>query len=176
MNGDAHRLWTIRDTTRPISLNAERSAHWRVHRRTTAEAVERWAWLARQARIPHLAAVIIEAHPTYKGRKQDAGNCYPTVKAAIDALVAVGVLDDDTPDIVRAITLHAPDPSISTDGLTLVVREWPAVRLDLAAVGKALEPFAAIPLYAARTEVPVIADDDIAAARVALASLAVALT
>jgi len=92
-----------------LSINGERKLH---HQRR-AEWVSEWrtdaGWEIKAARIPHLERVSIVAQPfQHKSVLQDAGNCLPTVKACVDALVDVGVLDGDGPDHVTALTLLAP--------------------------------------------------------------------
>ena len=42
---DTARAWRASRPGRPRSLNAERSAHWREHRRATAEERKEWGWL-----------------------------------------------------------------------------------------------------------------------------------
>ena len=110
---------TAVDHTRPWSLNAERSDHWRRHREKTREARERWAWLwmAAGAKQLHLDVVEVIAQPSYKARPQDTGACYGSVKAAIDALVDVGCIPGDTGKHVLAITMLAPLAGV--DGLTI---------------------------------------------------------
>lgn len=164
--------WTIVDTERPRSLNAERRMHWREHRRLTALDLERWGWLIKKARIPPMTACFVEALPSYDHHPQDAGNCYPSVKAAIDALVAQGVVPDDDPAHVRGITMHAPDPTNSNNGLTLLVRSAAPPRLDLARVATALRPLAEVPLPVTGAGITSTFDHDtIHRARTALASL-----
>lgn len=104
-----------------VSLNSERSGHYF----TRAAATKQWrhsaGWAAKAARIPTLAVVIIEAQPFQsKGILADAGNHLPSVKAAIDGLVDVGVLHDDDPAHVVALILHAPKRG--NDGLTLTLQ------------------------------------------------------
>lgn len=100
---------------RPTSLNAERSGHWRTRHgataaiRTTVQLVAsgRTRWgpkLDRPDRFP----IRIDAYPVQSGILGDAGNCYPTVKAAIDGLRDAEVLPDDDPRYVTTIALHAP--------------------------------------------------------------------
>lgn len=98
------------DLTRPRSLNAERSGHWREHRVQTDEDRQRWGWLWRTV-LPsglRVQRCAITAQPSYSSRPQDTGNCYPSVKAAVDALVDVGVLPDDSGAHVASIMLLAP--------------------------------------------------------------------
>lgn len=93
-----------------ISINFER----KVHHQRRAEWVREWRrdafWEVTAARIPHMDQVTVIARPFQaKHRLQDAGNCLPTVKAIIDALVDAKVLDDDGPEHVRSLTLMAPE-------------------------------------------------------------------
>jgi hypothetical protein len=46
---------------------------------------------------------------------QDTGNAYGAAKAAIDGLVDAGVLPGDGPDVIRSLTLLAPE-KIGKDG------------------------------------------------------------
>jgi hypothetical protein len=91
------------------SLNSERSTHFTQR----SEATRQWRtdayWEIKRANLPHLDRVSIIVQP-YQRRSvlQDAGNCYPVVKAIVDGLVDAKVLDDDGPEIVTALTLLAP--------------------------------------------------------------------
>lgn len=46
-----------------------------------------------------------------RGRLPDADAIAPTAKAALDGIVDSGIITDDTPDVVRSITYHAPERS-----------------------------------------------------------------
>lgn len=94
---------------RLLSINQER----KVHLQRRAEFVRQWrtdaGWEIRRARVPHLERVSIVAHVyQHAARLGDAGNHLPTIKAIVDALIDVGVLDDDGPDQVASLTLIAP--------------------------------------------------------------------
>jgi glycine/serine hydroxymethyltransferase len=65
-------------------------------------------WLIRQAAIPRLDRIAVEATPFGPKIRQDVGACFPSAKAAIDGLVHAGVLPDDTPDHVCSLTFHQP--------------------------------------------------------------------
>jgi hypothetical protein len=54
---------------------------------------------------------------------QDTAACFPAAKAAIDGLVDSGLITDDTPDIVKTITFHAP--RTGRDGLVLIISGEP---------------------------------------------------
>lgn len=116
------RSWVLTVRTRPRSLNAERSAHWTLHRAQTT--AEKMAWMAeaKNAHVPPLHAVEITAQPNYADHPQDTGNCYPSVKAAIDGLVLAGVIPDDTGQYVLSIKMLAPG-STPVDALTLLIEE-----------------------------------------------------
>lgn len=92
---------------RPVSLNAERSAHWTKRHETTAHVLQLSTLIARGL-DRYTEPVHIDIYPVQKGRLPDAGNCYPTAKAAIDGLVKARVLDDDDPTHVHSIRFHAP--------------------------------------------------------------------
>lgn len=101
--------WTLEHLDRPWSLNDERAQHWSVRRARTEEWRGVFHLLALEAKIPRLVSVSLSVQPYLKGRQQDTGNCYPAVKAAIDGLVDAGVIPDDTPEYVSAITFLAPE-------------------------------------------------------------------
>jgi crossover junction endodeoxyribonuclease RusA len=98
-----------------ISLNAERSTHFMPR----SEATRQWRadayWEAKRAKLPHLdhCSVIVQPYQ-HRSVLQDAGNCYPVVKACLDGLVDANVLDDDGPEHVTAITLLAPRRATSS--------------------------------------------------------------
>lgn len=99
---------------RPASLNAERSGHWRTRHHATAEwrqmahlvSTGRTEYSKRVEPIRHPVSIV--AHPVQKGRLMDAGNCYPSVKAAIDGLRDAQVIVDDDPRYVHSLELRAP--------------------------------------------------------------------
>lgn len=101
--------WVLRYEARPWTTNAERAAsHW-VRAKLTREWREAFGWLARAERLPPLAWASIIAQPSQKGgRLQDAGGCAPAVKAAVDGIVDAGVLPDDSPEYVKALTYLRP--------------------------------------------------------------------
>lgn len=110
---------------RPWTTNGERAGNrWDRASKTKAWR-EGFAWLAFELRPPRLAWCEVTAEPWLVNRRgmQDTGACHPAVKAAIDGLVDAGVLDDDTPDIVRQITFRAPQ--VGRDGLLLIVKGEP---------------------------------------------------
>lgn len=105
-------FYTIRYERRPWTLNAERSGS--THHFKRAELVREWrqafAGLAMKAKVPPLERVFILAAPEVKDRRSipDTGACIGAVKAAIDGLVDVGVLDGDGPDRVLLLSFVAP--------------------------------------------------------------------
>lgn len=110
---------------RPVSLNAS----YGHHRYERTEHVIEWRdafWvLAKQARMPRLDAIHIVVECGMSGRLQDIGNCYPSVKAAIDGLVQAGVIPDDTGDHLLSLNYLPPVriPPRQPDYLTLRVTE-----------------------------------------------------
>lgn len=103
--------WVLIHRERPWTVNTERTWHHHklaIHKRQWRAV---FAALALEERIPHIdGPVCITAMPISRDlRLQDAGGCYPAVKAAIDGLVDAGVLDGDGPAHVAAILLLAPD-------------------------------------------------------------------
>lgn len=119
------RYWSIvLEGERPWTVNGERKMTHHQRADLVRSWRERAAWLAKLERIPHLDKVRIRARPLVRNRAamQDVGNCYPAVKASIDGLVDVGILANDTPDVVHEI-LFGASALTGVDGLLLVVEE-----------------------------------------------------
>lgn len=116
---------TLTHRARVVSLNAERSAHWRQHRQTTAAWRQAFQLLAQAAHHPTFdRPVLITAQPyQQRNRLQDAGSCLPSLKAAVDGIVDAGVLPDDSPAYVAGLMILAP--MRGPDGLTVTVEEVP---------------------------------------------------
>lgn len=121
-------IWELRYDARPWLLNSERAGG----KRGTgghygrAALVKEWrttfAWLAKEARVPPLQWLTAEVQQICRTRKvPDTGSCFPAVKAAIDGLVDAGVLADDGPQFVRALTFLAPITE-GVDALVLRVK------------------------------------------------------
>ena len=120
--------WTLTYLARPWSLNVGRAGNrWK-----RAEMIREWREafriLAIVEEIPPLTTLVVHAHPFYRTARSipDTAACVGSVKAAIDGLVDAGVLTDDTPDIVRTVTFHAPvvDRERHSDALTLWIAEY----------------------------------------------------
>lgn len=116
----AARRWELIHYGRPISLNDYRKRHWKD--RSDGEWKDAYAVLAKLEKVPRLARARFEAQGFGPGNEQDPGNCYPSVKAAIDGVVLAGVLPDDRGVHVRGITL-LPWRKASRPGLRLVIEE-----------------------------------------------------
>ena len=118
--------WTLEDTERPWTANAERGWHHYKRAAVVREARERWGWLARAERIPRLPRISVEATPLRVNARSmpDVAACYPAVKAEIDGLVDAGVVPDDGPMNVIKITFRAPQIA-QRDGLRLLITEEP---------------------------------------------------
>lgn len=116
------REWVIRIAERPFTINAER----RMHHMQRAKLVREWRGkaekFAKRMQIPRLEAVHVISQPYLTGRLQDADACHPAVKAVIDGVVDAGVLVDDAPRYVRAITYRAPIKA-SADRLEVTIVE-----------------------------------------------------
>ena len=102
-----------------MTVNRERSRSVWEHRAATREKREQAGWLAKAAGLPRFDRVMVEARPQQaRGRLADAGAHLPTVKACVDGLVDVGVLEDDSPMFVTGLLLVAP--CRGEDGVWLV--------------------------------------------------------
>lgn len=106
---------------RPWTTNAERSGNRWDRAKKTKQWRTAFALLAAELNPPPLVwcRVIVEPWLRTRAGVQDTGACHPAAKAAIDGLVDAGIIDDDTPDIVREITYRAP--RIGRDALTLII-------------------------------------------------------
>jgi len=108
---------------RPPSLNTERREHWSARASSTATWRQAFWALAKKQRIPTLGKVTISVEVESANRRlADCGACWPSIKGAVDGLVDAGVLDDDGPSHVLAVTLHAPRFT-GRDALVLVLNE-----------------------------------------------------
>lgn len=118
------KQWSIEDTVRPWTTNAERTWHHHKRARLVKETRERWYVLAKQAQIPRLSQITVAVIPLAKDRRwrPDVGACYPSVKAAVDGLVDAGVIPDDNPEHLYSITFYSVQV-VGRDGLRLVIGE-----------------------------------------------------
>lgn len=115
----AQEMWHLVHYDRPWTLNAERAGGERGigGHLGRAALTETWkhafAVLARQAKIPPLAWARFEVWPFYRAGTPmpDTGNEAPAVKAAIDGIVAAGVLPDDAGPFVHHIGYNPPQVS-----------------------------------------------------------------
>lgn len=118
------RVWVVDHLARPWSLNAERGGSPWEHRRRTKEWREQVGWSIVASGVPRgLDRIAVVASPWYRGRLADCGNCYPAVKAAVDALVDLRIVPDDDPGHVGPIILDTPRRG--RDALTLTIIERP---------------------------------------------------
>jgi len=121
-------VWLITWAKRPVSLNSERRGDGRSAQIARAHLTLEWknqfAAAARKAQIPRFDRVDVTVRCSMRrGRLQDPGNCYPSAKAAIDGLVAAGVIDDDTGTHLSSILFEAP--TRGDDSFSLEVRDRP---------------------------------------------------
>lgn len=105
---------------KPLTLNRERN----LHRMQRAQFVRHWreqfGWLGREAKMQPASWLHVSAIPFQRrGPLQDVSSCHPSVKAAIDGLVDIGIIPDDTAEFVPAIT-YLPAQR-GDDALTIVV-------------------------------------------------------
>jgi hypothetical protein len=102
--------WTIEYEVRPWSLNKERT----LHHMARAKLVKEWREAFRDAaiaeNIPPLEMIEVIAQPYVLNARyrQDTGNCFPALKAAVDGLIDAGVIIDDNSTVVVKITFLAP--------------------------------------------------------------------
>jgi len=110
-----------------LSLNDR--GHWAARYRRS-EALKKAAWaMALQAKIPRLERVSITAEYQPPDRRhRDADNPVASVKAAIDGIVAAGILpSDESPRYVASVTCSIGEP-YPKGRLVLHLAELPALR------------------------------------------------
>lgn len=115
--------WTLElpYRTPPLSLNDR--DHWAVKAAKTKEVRDAVIVLARHARIPKCEriAVLLYYQPAVI-RRRDAENLAGTLKPAVDGLVDVGVIPDDTPDYLHSATCRISTIVSRPGRLRLVIR------------------------------------------------------
>lgn len=93
---------------RPVTANAERQMHHYEAHRHRQEWKDAAITVIRAAKVPPMPAVAVTVRPRYaKGNLPDVDAIAPSVKAVIDALVACGVIFDDSPAFVPSLTYQA---------------------------------------------------------------------
>lgn len=104
---------------KPLSLNEERSLHWRDRCNRTDPWRDLTVLMARQARLARtvlaVPATITVVIPVTDNRRRDPANYYPVTKACIDGLVKAGVWPDDDPRYVRV-----NEPILTRDPIALI--------------------------------------------------------
>jgi len=94
---------------------------WAKH---TAATREEWGWLGRAAKVGMCQAVEVVVTPLHSSRRspQDVAACAPEAKAGIDGLVDAGMIPDDSPQHLRAVTFLPPLIG-DVDGMVIAIRE-----------------------------------------------------
>mgnify|MGYP003111927860 CR=1 FL=1 len=118
------RRWVLEDREKPWTVNAERTWHFHKRAKAVRECRERFAWLAKERKIPKLQKIKVSVVPLAKDKRgiQDVGACLPAVKAAIDGIVDAGIIPDDNPDHLVALTFYSTQV-IGINGLRVVITE-----------------------------------------------------
>lgn len=95
---------------RPLLANQAHQMHFRKVAALRKGYRDGAATLARAQKIPHHDTITITAHAEYPNRRSlpDADAIAPSVKSILDGLVDAGVIDDDGPAYVTAVTYEAP--------------------------------------------------------------------
>lgn len=105
----------------PLSLNDRHN--FRVKAKIVADIREVAGWKLRAAKIPHLQKVSVKLVWTVPSRvRRDTDNPTATMKPIYDALVDVGIIDDDTPEyLVKPETWIAYERGVRK--MVLVIEE-----------------------------------------------------
>jgi hypothetical protein len=116
------------------SANEESGKHWRWRARIRKEIRFVAANAGREALRAGTVStcgdvpvqILVEPHELRKGRLVDVGNCSASAKSAIDGMRDAGVLVDDSPRYVKALTylVGVRVGQQRYEGLRLIIREW----------------------------------------------------
>jgi len=88
------------DDKPPLSANDR--LHWAAKNRRVQDIKDAIGWRVRQNKIPRMEHVTVQLmFQPQDRRRRDPSNLMPTQKAAVDGLVAAGVVVDDTPAYVE---------------------------------------------------------------------------
>lgn len=124
--GSVGRRFTLEigSLKRPLTVNETNRMHhmaWYKRRDSTKKA---WAVVTHDNAVPHLERAVFVVTPLHKDRRvaQDTAACAPEAKAAVDGIVAAGVLDDDDGTHVLAISFLPPEV-VGTNGLRITIYE-----------------------------------------------------
>jgi hypothetical protein len=137
MDDDGPRKWRILLPYRNPPLTANmRFSHWSQERRLQQKLSRDVRLLARSMKIPRLRAVTAElVFLPGTNRRRDADNIAPTLKPALDGLVAARVLRDDSADVVlrasQRVVLLRDDPTGKKHArLYLMITDMSALGVD----------------------------------------------
>lgn len=100
-------------TTAPLTQNGLRRMHHHAEAKAKATALAEARWAVKAARLPFMTgAVVILNWQMGDRRRRDGDGAAPTLKVCLDALVAEGVLHDDSWVEVphSGVTCHPPIP------------------------------------------------------------------
>lgn len=98
-------------TSPPITKNAVRRQHHHAEAKARAKAMTEARWSIKAARVAPIArAVVILGWQQPDKRRRDSDGASPTLAVCLDALVAEGVLPDDSWQYVAhsGVTTHPP--------------------------------------------------------------------
>lgn len=120
------RSWRIEFPPRQELLNANQRLHWAPKNRITQQIRSDACLLTRAAKIPSLHRIRVDGiYEPPDRRKRDAGNYYPTYKAAIDGLVDAGVVPDDDSKHVKGPFMDIADDRYPGGRIVLLITELP---------------------------------------------------
>ena len=119
------RLWRIEFPPRQELLNANQRLHWSQKNRITQQLRGDAFKLAKHHKVPPLNRIRVDGiYEPPDRRKRDAGNYYPTYKAAIDGFVDAGVVVDDDSAHVKGPFMDIGD-RYPGGRIVLIIHELP---------------------------------------------------
>ena len=107
---------------RPWTVNAERKMHYHQRAKKVKTFREAFEELAREADVPQLVSMCIEATPILSdNRLQDTAACNGAVKAAVDGIVDYGVVPDDSNEWLKWIKFYPCEVQPGVNGLRIKI-------------------------------------------------------
>ena len=123
------RRWQVNVATPLLTLNAERTQHWRKRAKYVKAVRTAFTEATLEAGVPHLDRARMVAQPLQtRGPLADILGHVPTVKAAIDGIVDAGVLEDDRPAYLLAVVCRPPIFHVTTGLAIAIIDLGPVVR------------------------------------------------
>ncbi|MGN6245144.1 MAG: hypothetical protein ACTHQ3_15940 [Motilibacteraceae bacterium] len=114
----------VLDVARPDDwISANERTHWAVKAAKTKVWRQRFAVEARELPRMNRVHILAEIRAASTGRRRDATNLAPTVKAAVDGIVDAGVIPDDNDTIVIGTEFRNGEKATGLARLRLIITD-----------------------------------------------------